>query len=53
MKIKVTVVGSEAEYQTWLATQAPFVAPAVPAAPAAPATTDSATVTTTPTVALK
>jgi cytochrome c oxidase subunit II len=53
MKLKVTVVGSEAEYQTWLATQAPFVAPAVPAAPATPTTSDSATVTTTPTVALK
>ena len=33
MKIKITVVGSEAEYNTWLATQAPVVAP--PAAPAA------------------
>lgn len=32
MKIKITVVGSEAEYNTWLATQVPFVAP--PAAPA-------------------
>jgi len=53
MKIKVTVVGSEAEYQTWLATQVPFVAPAVPAAPATPATTDSTQLTTTPTVALK
>lgn len=32
MKIKITVVGSEAEYNTWLATQVPFIAP--PAAPA-------------------
>ena len=37
MKIKITVVGSEDEYKTWLATQTPFVAPAVaPAAPEAP-----------------
>jgi len=37
MKIKITVVGSEEEYKTWLATQTPFVAPpAAPAAPAAP-----------------
>ena len=34
MKIKITVVDSEEEYKTWLATQTPFVAP--PAAPAAP-----------------
>ena len=27
MKIKVTVVESEAEYNTWYASQAPFVAP--------------------------
>jgi cytochrome c oxidase subunit 2 len=27
MKIKVTVVDSEAEYNTWYASQAPFVAP--------------------------
>lgn len=39
MKIKITVVGSEAEYNTWLATQAPFVAP--PAA--APSEGDSNT----------
>jgi hypothetical protein len=32
MKIKITVVGSDAEYNTWLASQVPFVAP--PAAPA-------------------
>lgn len=30
MKIKVTVVGSEQEYNEWLAQQAPFVAPAAP-----------------------
>lgn len=36
MKIKVTVVDSEAEYNTWLASQAPLVAPAV--AEQAPAT---------------
>ncbi len=34
MKIKVTVVDSEAEYNTWLATQTPLVAPATDAAPA-------------------
>jgi cytochrome c oxidase subunit 2 len=34
MKIKITVVGSDAEYNTWLASQVPFVAP--PAAPAPP-----------------
>jgi len=44
MKIKITVVGSEAEYQTWLAAQAKVVAPPVEAAPAAPAT-DSTAVT--------
>lgn len=35
MKIKITVVGSEAEYNTWLAAQAKMVAPAMEAAPAA------------------
>jgi cytochrome c oxidase subunit 2 len=35
MKIKITVVGSESEYNTWLAAQAKMVAPAVEAAPAA------------------
>lgn len=35
MKIKITVVGSESEYSTWLAAQAKMVAPAVEAAPAA------------------
>ncbi len=34
MKIKITVVGSEAEYNTWLAAQAKMVAPAMEAAPA-------------------
>jgi len=34
MKIKITVVGSEAEYNTWLATQVPFVAPPAASAPA-------------------
>ncbi|MEY5035445.1 MAG: hypothetical protein RLZZ110_462 [Bacteroidota bacterium] len=35
MKIKITVVGSESEYNTWLAAQAKMVVPAVEAAPAA------------------
>jgi heme/copper-type cytochrome/quinol oxidase subunit 2 len=35
MKIKITVVGSESEYNTWLAAQAKMVAPPVEAAPAA------------------
>lgn len=34
MKIKITVVGSETEYNTWLASQAPVVAPPVQVAPA-------------------
>ncbi|MBM3937693.1 MAG: cytochrome c oxidase subunit II [Sphingomonadales bacterium] len=34
MKIKITVVGSESEYNTWLAAQAKMVAPPVEAAPA-------------------
>ena len=29
MKIKVTVVDSEAEYNTWLASQAPLVSPVI------------------------
>lgn len=33
MKIKITVVGSEAEYNTWLAAQAPVVAPPTQLAP--------------------
>ena len=37
MKIKITVVGSETEYNTWLATQVPVVAP-----PAAAPTEDGA-----------
>jgi hypothetical protein len=37
MKIKITVVGSEAEYNTWLATQVSVVAP-----PAAAPTEDGA-----------
>lgn len=55
MKIKVTVVDSEAEYNTWMASQAPFVAPAAVPAPAGAAPSgDSATVApVTPTVAMK
>jgi heme/copper-type cytochrome/quinol oxidase subunit 2 len=34
MKIKITVVGSESEYNTWLAAQAKMVAPAMEAVPA-------------------
>lgn len=50
MKIKITVVENEAEYNTWLASQTPIVAPAVAEAPAVPATTDS---TAKPTVAIR
>jgi heme/copper-type cytochrome/quinol oxidase subunit 2 len=55
MKIKVTVVESEAEYNTWMASQAPFVAPvAVPApAGAAPSGDSAAVAPVTPTVAMK
>jgi len=41
MKIKITVVENEAEFNTWLASQAPIVAPAVVETPAAPTTSDS------------
>ena len=34
MKIKITVVGSESEYNTWLAAQAKMVAPSMEAVPA-------------------
>ena len=44
MKIKVTVVDSDAEYNTWLASQAPLVAPVV--AEQVPAKTESKTDTT-------
>jgi cytochrome c oxidase subunit 2 len=44
MKIKITVVGSEAEYQTWLSAQAKVVAPPVEAAPATPASDSTAVV---------
>jgi len=50
MKIKITVVENEAEFNTWLASQAPIVAPAVVETPAAPATTDS---TAKPTMAIR
>jgi cytochrome c oxidase subunit 2 len=53
MKIKVTVVSSEAEYNTWLATQAPFVAPPAAEVPVAPAATDSTSVVKKGTVAIK
>lgn len=42
MKIKVTVVDNEAEYNTWLASQAPLVAPAAPTAPAETDTKENA-----------
>jgi heme/copper-type cytochrome/quinol oxidase subunit 2 len=42
MKIKITVVGSEAEYKTWLASQAKVVAPPVEAAPLSPAADSTA-----------
>ena len=44
MKIKITVVGSEAEYKTWLAAQAKVVAPPVEATPATPASDSTAVV---------
>jgi heme/copper-type cytochrome/quinol oxidase subunit 2 len=44
MKIKITVVGSEAEYKTWLAAQAKVVAPPMEAAPAVPASDSTAVV---------
>lgn len=49
MKIKITVVGTEAEYKAWLATQATVVAPA--AAPEAPAAPAADSVSNKPTVA--
>lgn len=51
MKIKVTVVGSEKEYNDWIAAQAPMIAPAKPAE-AAPAETGKDTAVATPTMAL-
>ncbi|MFZ9755002.1 MAG: cytochrome c oxidase subunit II, partial [Bacteroidia bacterium] len=37
MKIKITVVDNQAQYESWLAQQAPVVAPVeAPAAPVAP-----------------
>ena len=52
MKIKITVVGSEAEYNTWMATQAPFVAP--PAAVPTPSNTqDSSTLVKPNTVTIR
>ncbi len=54
MKIKVTVVDSEAEFNTWIASQTPFVAPMSAPAPAGNAPADSASmVGVTPTVAMK
>jgi heme/copper-type cytochrome/quinol oxidase subunit 2 len=44
MKIKITVVGSEAEYKTWLVAQAKVVAPPVEATPASPASDSTAVV---------
>lgn len=49
MKIKITVVGSEAEYKEWLATQVTVVPP--PAAPEAPTAPATDTATSKPTVA--
>jgi cytochrome c oxidase subunit 2 len=52
MKIKITVVGSEAEYNTWMATQVPFVAP--PAAVPTPSNTqDSSTLVKPNTVTIR
>ncbi|MEY4647149.1 MAG: hypothetical protein RIQ98_985, partial [Bacteroidota bacterium] len=51
MKIKVTVVGSEKEYQDWIAAQAPIIAPPQPAE-AAPAEPAKDTAAMKPTMAL-
>jgi len=51
MKIKITVVENEAEFNKWVAAQAPLVAPPASATPAASATSDSTA--TQPAIAIR